>query len=633
MIPKPFFSALTILFSALSLSAAKPLPNILWIVSEDNSSHWIGAYGNEQAETPNIDKLAQEGTLFEHAYSNGPVCAIARSTIIAGSYAPTMGTQHMRSEYPVPERYRTNPEILREAGYYAVNRHKMDYNMARDGTKFWDESAPTAHYKNRPDGKPFYAVFNIGKTHESKLFDSAPKESKRLRPEEVDVPPYLPDLPEVRMDIARYHDRVTEMDAEVGEILAELKAEGLAENTIVIYASDHGGVLPRGKRYLEETGVKVPFIIRVPEALKHLSPFEAGERSEELVAFIDITPTFLSLANVKKLDHMPGRALLGEYREEPAEDEIEFLYGDRFDELVLSFRRGLTDGKWKYIRTFTPHNPEAPFSSYQFGQPGWVAYRAAFQAGTLSPITSRIWTAPTSTEALYDLEADPWEINNLASDPQYSERLISFRERLRETMKQTKDTGIIPEPMFAKVSATNDLDSATVADFAQSDSFPHGKIVDLAFLSSEKNPENIATFREGARSEQILERYWSAAGLLTLGEQAAAAKEELTTLLQDSQAVTRITSAEALFRLGETETAKAALASEFSKKYKDITILTLVNTMLRLDLVSEIPEDWADSWVTKNSSASYPERMNNYISERKAQKEKTDSEMKGSQNE
>ncbi len=293
---------------------AQEKPNILWIVSEDNSSHWIGCYGNDQARTPNIDKLASEGVLFEHAYSNAPVCAVARATILTGVYAPTMGTQHMRSRNPIPAKYKPNVSYLRAAGYYCTNNAKTDYNFKGNDNSYWDESSGKAHYKNRPEGKPFFAIFNLGASHESSLFKDKAAEPKRLTPEEIDLPPYLPDLPEIRKDYARYHDRITEMDGQVGKILAELEKDGLAENTVVIYTSDHGGILPRGKRYLEETGVKIPFIVRVPEKLETLSPFTPGQRAEEPVSFIDMSPTFLSLAGVGKPDQMQGRAILGNDR-------------------------------------------------------------------------------------------------------------------------------------------------------------------------------------------------------------------------------------------------------------------------------------------------------------------------------
>ena len=197
---------------------AQEKPNIVWIVSEDNSSHWIGCYGNEQAQTPRIDQLAKEGVLFEHAYSNAPVCAVARATILTGTYSPTLGTQHMRSRHKIPKKYRPNVEYLRAAGYYCTNASKTDYNFEGKDGSYWDESSRKAHYKNRPKGKPFFAIFNLGVCHESSLFKKGAAEPKRLKPAEIDLPPYLPDLPEIRKDYARYHDRITQMDGQVGKI-------------------------------------------------------------------------------------------------------------------------------------------------------------------------------------------------------------------------------------------------------------------------------------------------------------------------------------------------------------------------------------------------------------------------------
>ena len=244
---------LSLLALCLPLSAADK-PNILWIVSEDNSSHWLGCYGNTQAQTPRIDALAKQGFLFEHAYSNAPVCAVARSTILLGAYAPTTGTQHMRSRHRIPETYRPNVEYLRAAGYYCTNNAKTDYNFKGKDNSYWDESSKKAHYKNCPPGKPFYAVFNIEDSHESSLFNKAPTEPQRLKPVDIKLPPYLPDLPEIRKDMARYHDRITDMDSKVGKIIDDLEKAGLAKNTIVIYNSDHGGILDWLPKIFAETG-------------------------------------------------------------------------------------------------------------------------------------------------------------------------------------------------------------------------------------------------------------------------------------------------------------------------------------------------------------------------------------------
>ena len=576
---------IALLFTLPLLAADQP--NILWITSEDNSSHWIGCYGNEQAQTPHIDNLAADGILFEHAYSNAPVCAVARATILMGAYSPTMGTQHMRSRHPIPEKYRPYPEYLRAAGYYCTNNSKTDYNFEGDDPSYWDESSKKAHYKNRPQGKPFFAVFNLKSSHESSLFKNKPAEPIRLKPAEIDLPPYLPDLPEIRKDYARYHDRISVMDSQVGEILDELQESGLSENTIVIYASDHGGILPRGKRYLEETGVKIPLIVHFPEKFQNLSPFSAGQRVTEPVSFVDFAPTFLSLLDIEPPAQMQGRSFLGAKREEPAADEMEFLYADRFDELY-GMRRGLTDGRWKYIRNFNPDQPTAPYSFFQFGQPGWTAYQQAYRDGKLSGIHKALWEAPGTSEQLYDLSTDPWEIRNLAAEPAHSGKLAALRQRLKSTMIDTRDTGLIPEPMFDTLSK-----GSTIADYAQSEKFDPRGIADLAFTATETDPANLPKLATAITSPDPVERYWGVVGIRILGK-AAEETEALTLLLEDKQPIIRTTAAEALFNLGEDELATKHLMGDLTADLDPGSLLHLLNTIRRLGLLGELPEGWSE---------------------------------------
>ncbi len=574
-----------LLFCFPILAAEKP--NILMIVSEDNSSHWIGCYGNKQSQTPRINALAKEGFLFEHAYSNAPVCAVARSTILLGSYASTVGTQHMRSRHPIPEKYRPNVEYLRAVGYYCTNNAKTDYNFKGNDNSYWDQSSNKAHYKNRPEGKPFFAVFNIHDSHESSLFNKFPAEPVRLQPGDVELPPYLPDLPEIRKDIARYHDRITSMDEKVGIIIDDLEKAGLAENTIVIYVSDHGGVLPRGKRYLEETGVKVPLVVRVPEKFQKLSPFKAGQRVTEPVSFVDFSATLLSLAGIDTPAQMQGRAFLGEKRKEPAADEMEFLYADRFDE-IYGMRRGLTDGKWKYIRNFQPHLPLAPYSLYQFGQPGWMAYQKAWKEDEFCGYHKSLWEPPSGSEQLYDLTADPWEMKNLASDPAHSGKLAAMREKLKATMIQTHDTGLIPEPMFAKLAGDR-----TIADHVQSGTFDMTRVTDLAFTATEIKEANLGKLREAVKSSEPVERYWASIGLMLLTRNSTGLKPEtFTSLLDDPEAVIRTTAAEALWNLDQQEVATKSLLEDVSDKIEPTVLLHLLNTLRRLDLLGELPEGW-----------------------------------------
>jgi len=593
---------LFILLALCSALVAEERPNILWIVSEDNSAHWIGCYGNEQAKTPNIDTLAKEGILFEHAYSNAPVCAIARATILTGVYSPTMGTQHMRSRHKIPEIYRPNAEYLRAAGYYCTNNSKTDYNFKGNDNSYWDESSQKAHYKNRPEDKPFFAIFNITASHESSLFTKGAAEPKRLKPDKIDLPPYLPNLPAIRKDYARYHDRVTQMDRQVGEILEDLEKAGLAENTIVFYYSDHGGVLPRGKRYLEETGVKVPLIIRIPEKFRHLSKNKLQMRETEPVSFIDLSPTILSLAGITPPKHMQGRPLLGANRKEPAADEMEFLFADRFDE-IYGMRRGLTDGKWKYIRNFNPHLPLAPYSFYQFGQPGWVAYQKAWKEGKLTGVHKALWEPPVISEQLYDLSADPWEINNLAADPAHTEKLSTLRSRLKATMLEVKDTGLIPEPMFSKLSK-----GTTIADFVQSNAFDLAGVLDLAFTATTTNGSSRWPLVGAMSSDDPVKRYWGVLGMFLLDEEGDHA-DAFIPLLRDPVPVIRTTAAEALFRWGKRDIASKALVADVASELDPSSLLNLLNTLLRLDLLDQLPDNWANEKNRKGSDYNYIKRF------------------------
>ncbi len=330
---------------------AQERPNILWLSSEDNGPA-LGAYGDAYADTPNLDRLAERGAVYLNAWSNAPVCAPARTAIITGMYPPATGSHHMRSQVRLPEGVRMFPQLLREAGYYTTNNAKEDYNVEKPG-RVWDESSNQAHWRNRPGhggagAAPFFAVFNLGITHES-LIRQRPHEAVH-DPAGVRVPAYHPDVPEVRQDWAQYYDRLTEMDAQVGERLAELEAAGLAGDTIVVYFGDHGVGLPRGKRSLLNSGLQVPLIVYVPPRFRELAGdgYRPGASTGELAAFVDLAPTMLSLAGIPPSDHMHGRALLGPYRGPPAD----YLYGfrDRMDERY-DFVRGVRDDQYLYVRS------------------------------------------------------------------------------------------------------------------------------------------------------------------------------------------------------------------------------------------------------------------------------------------
>lgn len=582
---------------------AKPeQPNILWITSEDNASQWMGCYGNEQAKTPRIDALAKEGNLFRHAYSNAPVCAVARSTILNGAYAVTQGTQHMRSRHPIPERFQSYVSHLRKQGYYCTNRSKTDFNFKGNDQAIWDECGGKAHYRNRKEGQPFFAIFNLTTTHESSLFpNKRGKVPTRLKPSEIEVPAYLPDLPEVREDFAVYHDKITRMDGEVGELLDGLHKAGLAEDTIVFYYSDHGGVTPRGKRYLKETGVRVPLVVHVPDKWKHLSPFKPGEVVEEPVAFVDLAPTLLSMIGVKPPEVMQGRAFMGEHRAAPPKDDMVFLYADRFDELY-GMRRGITDGRWKYIRRFTPQLAAAPYSFYQFSMPSWVAYRKAWEDGKLDGVHKALWEAPQAVEELFDLEADPWEVKNLAGDLVHAERLAAMRKRLKGTMQRVKDTGLVPEPMFTALAGKR-----PIANYVRGKDFDLPGVLDLAFLASGADKGDLEVLKDAAASDDPVKRYWGLQGLQIVGDPAGV--DAAVVALRDEHSVNRTTAAEALCAMGRADEGRSAMLKELTTETHEYSLQYLINAMVRANAVGDIPEAWVDKVIKDQKSGDYVKRF------------------------
>ena len=527
------------------------LPNILWLTSEDNCP-FLGCYGDEFATTPNLDKLASEGFLYTHAYANAPVCAPARNTIITGIYATSGGNEHMRSNYSKSEIIKTYPEFLREGGYYCTNNVKTDYNtQSIDPQLIWDECSRDAHYKNRNPGQPFFAVFNTTISHESSIHDSIPDEKLRHNPEEVPIPPYHPATQAIKHDWAQYYDKVEDMDAWVGEKLRELEESGLAESTIVFYYGDNGGVLPRSKRYVYETGTRVPLIIRIPEKFKHLFPAKkSGSKINRLVSFVDLAPTLLSIAGINIPDYYQGNAFLGSQKTE--DPEYAFMFRGRMDERY-DMSRAVRDSKYRYIRNYMPHRIYAQHLEYLWRAPSTRSWEQAYLSGNCNETQSVFWNSKPAEE-LYDTENDPWEVNNLATDPAYADIVNRMRTANREWMTRVKDAGFIPEA--DRVRRTGEM---PVYDYIRTSGFDLETVIKAAETASFGNVENLTLFQSYLKNEESSIRYWGATGLLILGDKAEPAKKELLISLNDSSPDVVSVAAEALYNLGETEAAKAAL--------------------------------------------------------------------------
>ena len=455
--------AATLVFLAHSVSdataqaGARPAsrPNIVWISNEDMSPR-LGAYGDKIARTPVLDRLARESVRYTNAFTTAPVCAPSRAAIITGMYQTTLGAQHMRTtedrvpELPgpylaVPPFYvKAFPEYLRAAGYYTTNRVKTDYQFGEPFT-IWDEVNQKAHWRNRRDPKqPFFSVFNLTVTHESQSFPSSPARKGKPRVTDlstIEVPPYYPDTPVVREELARMYDNIADMDTQVGEILKQLEDDGLAENTIVFYWSDHGDGVPRSKRSLYDSGLRVPLMIRWPKSLG--STLTPGSANNDLVSFIDLAPTVLALAGVEVPVHLQGRVLVGP-KAGPA-PELVFAARDRMD-TEYDMMRSARDARFLYVRNFSPELPYAGHITYR-NQSAIMQEWFRLQAEGKLTGPAALWMRTSRpAEELYDTRADPHQIHDLSADPAHRATLERMRRAVADWMARTGDQGLVNEP-------------------------------------------------------------------------------------------------------------------------------------------------------------------------------------------
>jgi len=557
-------TAFSVLTSQVFLSCSKRSgrPNIIWITSEDNGP-FLGCYGDDFATTPNLDRLASEGILYENAFANAAVCAPARSTIISGMYNSSMGTHHMRSQNAIPEFIRFLPEYLMEAGYYCSNNRKEDYNMPKPD-KAWHESSGKAHYENRQPGQPFFSIFNITVSHESSIHTWS--DDLKHDPARVILPPYHPDTPEMRHDWAQYYDKVQDMDERIGTLLKELDASGLAEDTIVFYYSDHGGVVARSKRFLYDSGTHVPMIIRFPAKYRHLAPAKPGSGLDRLVSFVDLAPTILSLVGIQIPDYMQGEAFLGNQKKKSR--KYIYFSRDRMDERY-DMMRSVRDGRFRYIRNYMPHRIYGQYLEYLWKAPSMRSWEKAFHDGKCNE-TQRIFWGVKPVEELYDIQSDPHEVRNLAGDPDYKEVLQRMRKANKKWIRDIRDTGFIPEgEMLERIR------QHTAYELVQDDQFSIERIIETAELAGEGNPENLPVLLERLKDEEAAVRYWAATGCTILGESAQSVTDSLLDCLGDPSADVRIAVAEALCSIGEMDQGLPVIIQETKNSNSKVALHAL----------------------------------------------------------
>ena len=548
----PFCGLLPFVLTLGAFAAQTPdRPNVLWITCEDTSPN-LGCYGDEFAVTPSLDRLAAQGVRYTNAFSVCGVCAVGRSSLITGMYPTSIGSHHMRCRTVLPEDVKCFSELLRGAGYYCTNNVKTDYNF--DVPKnAWDECSRKAHWRKRDGDRPFFAVFNFTVSHESQIRCSEKVYEERMSqcppswrhdPAKVTVPPYHPDTPEVRRDWARYYDMVSFMDRQAGAILEQLEEDGLADDTIVFFYSDHGVGMPRCKKWIYDGGSRVPLIVRFPEKYEKWAPGSPGGATDRLVSFVDFAPTVLSLVGVEIPDYVQGRAFLGN-RAAPPRDYVYLMrnrMAERYDVV-----RGVHDKRYLYIRNYMPHLTYTQHISYTYQMPTMQAWDKLYREGKLTG-PAALWFRPTKPlEELFDTLADPHQIHDLADDPKYRSVLERLRKEQLSWVAETRDMGFLPEYEQALRSA----DSTPREMALDPDKYPQERILAAADLTG-RGPQKLPKLIDLLADDDAAVRYWACVGLEVLGPQAKPAEPLLIEALEDLSPNVRIAAADALASMGSS---------------------------------------------------------------------------------
>ncbi|MEM9526389.1 MAG: sulfatase-like hydrolase/transferase [Bacteroidota bacterium] len=584
---------LLLFLSATLFAQEQTRPNIVWFVSEDNSPY-LGAYGDSIVHTPHLDAFAREAILFRNAFANAPVCAPSRSAIITGRYPPAMGSQHMRSSVEVAEDIRFFPAYLREAGYYTTLRLKKDYNIPdQPGTwdveKWWHlEDA----FPERKAGQPFFMFYNTWMSHEGELHNFEKKQGRyfrstfermeedsvqarlarvvRIDPNEVNLPAYLPDLPAVRQDMARYYEIMQLLDMEFHHFMQGLAVSGELDNTIIIYSSDHGGVLGRSKRFPLESGLHVPLMVRFPARHQALAPGAPGSALTTVTSFVDMAPTILALAGVKIPTGFAGKNFLAPAAAQ--KEEYAFGFRGRMDE-TYDMVRTLRDQRYRYVRNYNPHRPAGQRVNFLWQAPNLRAWEEAFHTGETTSVQAAFFQ-PRKAEELYDCWADPDNVKNLADDPIYQVTLRRMRKALQRQLAEINDTGFLPEAeLFGQYEATGMTYQAYAA------TQPMKKIMRAAERAT-----------AGASERQLLRmltdeipaiRFWGATGCLVNKLDSPTAKTALKRALGDDNPSVRGVAAEALYLAGERGVVEDAMA-DLLKHENPYVVLRTANTLEHL---------------------------------------------------
>ncbi|MDO6761262.1 sulfatase [Tamlana sp. 2_MG-2023] len=567
---------LIFIFSQTVLRAQQP--NIVWITSEDNSKHYMKLFNEHGIETPNIESLAEQGIVFNNAFSNAAVCSAARSTLITSSYGPRLATHYHRAEGKIdlPKDLDMFPAYLKDIGYYTANNSKEDYNIYKSDY-VWDDSSKQATWRNRKNGQPFFYVHNLNVTHEGSLhFSEADMKATKTstKPERNFVQPNHPQTELFQYTNAFYRDKIKQMDGQVGAVIEQLKQDNLLENTIIFYFGDHGGVLPDSKGYLTEMGLEVPLVIYVPEHYKNLSPFTPGSKTNAFVSFIDFGVTVLNLAGIKTPKTMDGKPFLGENLSLKTIEKSDktYSYADRFDEkydMVRSYRKG----KFKYVRNFEPFNIDGLMNNYRYKQLAYAEWFKLFKEGKLNEVQAQFFK-PKPAEALYDIENDPYETKNLAQNSAYRSTLKSMRNTLIDWMLDQPDLSLYPEYYLINHAIQ---DPVAFGKAHKSEIKTYLNIANLALVDYAKAEHKLS---KHLQATDDFERYWALIVCSSFGEKAKAFSVQIEQIMNnDPLVINKMRAAEFFGITGIKDTSKQLTHILYQAK-EPTEALLILNTIV-----------------------------------------------------
>ncbi|WP_321996600.1 sulfatase-like hydrolase/transferase [Draconibacterium orientale] len=586
---KNYICSLILILFVLSANAQQK-PNILWITIEDSSPQFFGCYGNQDAHTPAIDKLASEGVRFTNAFSTGTVCSPSRSTIITGVRTFKAGTGNHRSNYPVPESIKGFPYYMQQQDYYVSNNSKTDYNVANAKDfirQAWNESSGKAGWWNRKPGQPFFAIFNFNESHQSRTMTMPYEwytenvwnqldEDERIAEDGFEMPPIYRESSEMRKHFARVYNSISLTDKRIGELLDRLEADNLRDSTIIFFYADHGEGEPRGKTNGINYGYRVPFVVWFPEMYKDLSPWgTAGVVTDELISFEDLAPTLISMAGGEIPEHLEGRILMGKDRSETTDHLL--LSADRSDN-GIDMVRTITDGRYIYSRNYLPFIPQGRYIRYMYIGEIVQQMRSDYREGLLDSL-QQSYFEPRPDEYLFDIENDHWETKNLVSDPEYKTVLERMRKQLDENLLNARDVMFLPEYEIGLISK-----NTTPYEYRlNKKEYPFEEIYSAASMSGKRGQSFAEKQVKLLNSENRIVRYWAIMGLHSQpAEILEASRQNIEKAMKDDYPLVRIGAAAIAYQQWNNGQAKEILAESCRSENMDIALFA-INFLMYID--------------------------------------------------